>query len=208
MHDTNPATHAHPAPIRHGPFWTRCFHSLNLMVLLVMATSGLQIYNANPVFGGRGGTTVPELFTLGGWLAGGRDWHFGFMGVYALNLGMWIALLIRHRRRRLADSGDLGTVRSSQNPGKRRLSAHRLLYSLMLILLAIGLITGLAMVRPAQFWWLSGLFSFGEAFGASSWQTLRVSHLATIPTIALLMLAHVALSWRIGGMRLLRSMFV
>jgi thiosulfate reductase cytochrome b subunit len=195
------------APIRHSPLWTRAFHSLNLLVLLVMAASGLQIYNANPVFGGRGGATVPELLTLGGWLAGGRDWHFGFMGLYALNLGVWIALLIRQRRRKLADTGDVGTLRASQNNAKRRLSAHRLVYTLMLTLLAFGLITGMAMYKPAQFWWLSGLFSFGEAFGATSWQTLRISHLATIPAIALLMLAHVALSWRIGGLRLLRSMF-
>ena len=74
------------APIRHGPLWTRAFHAFNLVVLLLMAASGLQIYNANPVFGGRGGATVPELFTLGGWLAGGRDWHFGVMGLYGANL--------------------------------------------------------------------------------------------------------------------------
>ena len=84
----------------HHPLWTRTFHGFNLLVLIVMAASGLQIYNANPVFGGRGGATVPELFTLGGWLAGGRDWHFGFMGLYALNLGLWLALLIQRRRRR------------------------------------------------------------------------------------------------------------
>lgn len=194
--------------LRHNPLWTRAFHSFNLLVLLVMAASGLQIYNANPVFGGRGGATVPELFTLGGWLAGGRDWHFGFMGLYALNLGVWIGLLIGQRRQKLADIGDVGTLRASQNTTKRRLSAHRLVYTLMLILLAFGLITGLAMYKPAQFWWLSGLFSFGEAFGATSWQTLRISHLATIPAIALLTLTHVLLSWRIGGLRLLRSMFV
>ncbi|WP_255142160.1 hypothetical protein [Synechococcus sp. EJ6-Ellesmere] len=56
-----------PARIRPAPWWTRAFHAFNLLVLLVMAGSGLQIYNANPVFGGRGGATVPELFTLGGW---------------------------------------------------------------------------------------------------------------------------------------------
>lgn len=54
----------------HHPLWTRASHGLNLLVLIVMAASGLQIYNANPVFGGRGGATVPELLTLGGWLAG------------------------------------------------------------------------------------------------------------------------------------------
>lgn len=39
----------------------------------------------------------------------------------------------------------------------------------MLILLGFSLITGLAMYKPAQFWWLSGLFSFGEAFGVTAW---------------------------------------
>ena len=189
-----------------SPLWTRAFHAFNLLVLLLMAASGLQIYNANPVFGGRDGTTIPELFTLGGWLAGGRDWHFGFMGLYALNLGGWIALLLAQRRRRLAQAGDLNTLKGSCNAGKRQLASHRLVYSLMLILLGFSLITGLAMYKPAQFWWLSGLFSFGEAFGVTAWQTLRVCHFATIPAIALLLIAHVLLSWRIGGMRLLRSM--
>ncbi len=198
---------AEVSPSRHRhPLWTRVFHGFNLVVLLVMAGSGLQIYNAHPVFGGRDGATVPELFTLGGWLAGGRDWHFGFMGLYALNLGLWIALLIQRRRARLVQSSDLATLTASSNLGKRRLAAHRLIYTLMLVLLAFALITGLAMYKPAQFWWLSGLFSFGELFGATSWHTLRVAHLTTIPAIALLTLAHAALSWRIGGWRLWRSM--
>ncbi|CAK6687771.1 cytochrome b/b6 domain-containing protein [Synechococcus sp. CCY9201] len=194
------------ARIRHAPWWTRAFHGFNLLVLVVMAASGLQIYNANPVFGGREGATIPDLLTLGGWLAGGRDWHFGFMGLYALNLGVWIALLLVQRRRRLAQAGDLSTLKGSGNAGKRQLASHRLVYSLMLILLGFSLITGLAMYKPAQFWWLSGLFSFGESFGVTAWQTLRVCHFATIPAIALLLIAHVLLSWRIGGMRLLRSM--
>ena len=116
------------APIRYGPLWTRAFHAFNLLVLLLMAASGLQIYNANPVFGGRGGATVPELFTLGGWLAGGRDWHFGVMALYGANLGVWIALLLRQRHQRLAALGDLGTLRVSSNTPKRRLAAHRLVW--------------------------------------------------------------------------------
>ncbi len=202
----SPATTASVTPIRFGPLWTRAFHGFNLLVLLVMAASGLQIYNANPVFGGRGGATVPQLFTLGGWLAGGRDWHFGFMGPYALNLGVWISLLFLQRRRRLAVGGDLTTLRASLNPAKRRLSAHRLIYSLMLVLLGFSLISGLALYKPAQFWWLVALFSVGETFGSTSWQTLRICHLATIPAIALLLVGHVLLAWRIGGLRLLRAM--
>ena len=194
------------APIRYGPLWTRAFHAFNLLVLLLMTASGLQIYNANPVFGGRGGATVPELFTLGGWLAGGRDWHFGVMGLYAANLGVWIALLLRQRHQRLAALGDLGTLRGSSNTPKRRLAAHRIVYTLMLIVLGFSLITGMAMVKPAQLWWLVGLFSFAVAAGHDRWQVLRLCHLATIPAIALLLAAHLVLSWRVGGLRLRRSM--
>jgi hypothetical protein len=40
--------------------WNRAFHSFNLLVILLMAASGLQIHNANPMFGGRGGVTGPS----------------------------------------------------------------------------------------------------------------------------------------------------
>jgi thiosulfate reductase cytochrome b subunit len=191
---------AAPSHASHLPRWTRILHALDILVLLVMVGSGLQIYNANPVFGGRGGATMPEPLLLGGWLAGGRQWHLGFMGLYALNLGIWLALLLHQRRRRLAQAHDLLDLQRSQNPGRRRLAAHRLVYSLLLILLACSLITGLAMYKPAQLWWISGLFG--------SWQTLRICHFATIPALLVLVLAHLLLSWRLGGLRLLRAMFL
>lgn len=46
----------------------KIFHSVNIISLFLMLTSGLQIYNANPVFGGRAGFHIPPIFTLGGWL--------------------------------------------------------------------------------------------------------------------------------------------
>jgi hypothetical protein len=85
------------APIRYGPLWTRAFHAFNLVVVLLMAASGLQIYNANPVFGGRDGATVPALFTLGGWLAGGRDWPISVSGSLCCSaggIGAWRPLAI------------------------------------------------------------------------------------------------------------------
>lgn len=186
--------------VQHSPLWTRLFHAFDACVLVVMVGSGLQIYNANPVFGSRGGATFPMAITLGGWLAGGRYWHLGFMAVFALNLGLWIGLLLYRRRRHLAELGDVAAWGSSQNPAKRRYSAHRLIYTLMLIVLGFGLVTGLAMYKPAQLWWLSGLFG--------SWQTLRVCHFATIPAMVALVITHVVLSWRIGGWRLMRKMAV
>jgi len=67
----------------------KTFHGINVISLTLMMTSGLQIYNANPVFGGRGGLRISPLFTLGGWLAGGRHWHFASMGIFSLNLSFY-----------------------------------------------------------------------------------------------------------------------
>ena len=53
----------------------KAFHWVNIISLILMIGSGLQIYNANPVFGGRAGWDFPKFLLLGGWLAGGRDWH-------------------------------------------------------------------------------------------------------------------------------------
>lgn len=182
----------------HHPLWTRLCHVVLTLLLLLLAMSGLQIYNANPVFGGREGVTVPGLLTLGGWLGGGRQWHFGLMGLFALVLGTWLLLLLRLRRRRLAVAGDLQTLGASGNNSRRRLAAHRLTYTLMLVLLSFALITGVAMLKPASLWWLSGLFG--------SWQSLRLWHFATVPAMAVLMVAHGVQAWRIGGWRLLRTM--
>ena len=150
------------------------------------------------MFGGREGQPLPDWLLLGGWLAGGRQWHFGLMGLFALNLGLWVGLLLHARRQRLANSGDLRALRASRNPMRRRLSGHRLVYTAMLIVLAFALLSGLAMYKPASLWWLSGLFG--------SWQTLRLAHLATVPAMAVLIVSHGLLSWRIGGLRLLRGM--
>lgn len=185
------------AGVHHHPLWTRVLHSCNAIILLVMAGSGLQIYNANPVFGGRAGTPMPALLTLGGWLAGGRWWHFGFMGLFAFILGSWLLLLLQMRRQRLTQNADLSTLSGSNNPGKRKLALHRLTYSLLLIVLAMALLSGLAMYKPASLWWLTNRFG--------SWQQLRLIHFSTVPAIALLASMHVVLSIRVGGWRLLRT---
>jgi len=64
----------------------KIFHWISLISLFLMITSGLQIYNANPVFGGRSGIHIPPILGLGGWLAGGRHWHFAMMWIFMLNL--------------------------------------------------------------------------------------------------------------------------
>jgi thiosulfate reductase cytochrome b subunit len=179
----------------------KTFHWINILSLLLMMTSGLQIYNANPVFGGRGGWTFPPIVTLGGWLAGGRDWHFAAMWLYSLNLlgyGLYIALT-RRWERRFASTQELKALRLSQNPKRRAYAWHRLVYTGIIPVLLLAIATGLAMYKPAQLAWLSG--AFGD------WQTLRTVHFVTVPTVVLFSLLHTWMGARAGGAQLIQSMF-
>src|SRR5580765_165070 len=67
--------------VRIDPLVVRITHWINALAILVMVTSGWRIYNASPLFPFR----FPNEITLGGWLAGGLQWHFAAMWVLALN---------------------------------------------------------------------------------------------------------------------------
>ncbi|WP_254721702.1 cytochrome b/b6 domain-containing protein [Kovacikia minuta] len=82
---------AKPRPFQATP--AKVFHWVNVVSLFLMLTSGLQIYNANPVFGGREGWHFPWIGLLGGWLAGGRHWHFAAMWFFSLNL-LWYGIYV------------------------------------------------------------------------------------------------------------------
>lgn len=63
------------------PLWLRLTHWLNALAVLIMVGSGWQIYNASPLFDFR----FDSAITLGGWLAGGIQWHFAGMWLLAGN---------------------------------------------------------------------------------------------------------------------------
>lgn len=189
-----------PAPTQE--ILAKVFHWVNILSLLVMLTSGLQIYNANPVFGGRGGWHFPDLLLLGGWLGGGRNWHFAAMWFYSLNLlfyGLYI-LISRRWKKRFASSSDLKALQVSQNVKRKNYALHRLIYTIIIPVLLLAIISGLAMYKPAQFYWLSGLFG--------SWQTLRTVHFISVPIIILFTVVHSLLALTVGSTRLVKSMFL
>ena len=189
-----------PAPTQE--ILAKVFHWVNILSLLVMLTSGLQIYNANPVFGGRGGWHFPDLLLLGGWLGGGRNWHFAAMWFYSLNLlfyGLYI-LISRRWKKRFASSSDLKALQVSQNVKRKNYALHRLIYTIIIPVLLLAIISGLAMYKPAQFYWLSGLFG--------SWQTLRTIHFISVPVIILFTMVHSLLALTVGSTRLIKSMFL
>src|SRR5271169_5414791 len=55
------------------PAWVRTMHWNNAVAVILMIMSGLQIYNASPLFGF---LRFSHAITLGGWLGGALLWHF------------------------------------------------------------------------------------------------------------------------------------
>lgn len=188
-------------PVPSQAVLAKTFHWVNIISLLLMMSSGLQIYNANPVFGGRGGWHFPSLFLLGGWLGGGRDWHFAVMWIYSLNLlayGLFV-FISRRWERRFVGSSDIKAIRVSENVKRKNYAWHRLIYTLIIPILILAIASGLAMYKPAQLHWLAALFG--------NWQTLRTIHFITVPTVLLFSLVHSLFALKVGGTRLVKSMF-
>ncbi|NJN00998.1 MAG: cytochrome b/b6 domain-containing protein [Leptolyngbyaceae cyanobacterium SL_1_1] len=179
----------------------KAFHWVNIISLLLMMTSGLQIYNANPVFGGRAGWHFPDFFLLGGWLAGGRHWHFAMMWIFSLNLllyGLYI-FITRRWKRRFVSTSDIQVLQAGQNPKRKAYSWHRLVYTAIIPVLLLAIASGLSMYKPAQLHWLSGLFI--------NWQILRTVHFITVPIVVLFAFVHSLLALKVGQIRLVKSMF-
>jgi thiosulfate reductase cytochrome b subunit len=174
------------------PAIVKIFHWVNIISLFGMIASGLQIYNANPVFGGREGLHIPWLLTLGGWLAGGRNWHFALMWIYGVNLlgyGIYV-FWTRRWRARFVGSQDVKALQASSNMKRRQYAWHRIVYTSIIPILLLAIATGLSMYQPVQFYWLASLFG--------DWQSLRTVHFMTVPLVLLFTLVHSSLALGIG----------
>jgi thiosulfate reductase cytochrome b subunit len=186
----------------HQKLAVRIFHALNLLALWAMIGSGLQIYVANPVFGGRGGIAPPFLLCLGGWLAGGRHLHFFFMWLLAFNLlcyGLYL-LLSGHWQQRYPNLQDLKALSFSQNPKRRTYAWHRLTLVAMILTLGLSLYTGLGMYKPVQLSWIV------DSVGGD-WQALRIAHFIPVVVIVALAATHVSHIFKIGDWPLVQSIF-
>jgi thiosulfate reductase cytochrome b subunit len=71
------------------PGWVRITHWINALAVVVMVTSGWQIYDASPIFKS---FTFPASITLGGWLGGALQWHFAAMWLLVGNFIVYVAL--------------------------------------------------------------------------------------------------------------------
>jgi thiosulfate reductase cytochrome b subunit len=152
---TVPAT-AERTPIHPG--WLRITHWLNALAVLVMVTSGWQIYNASPLFDFR----IPGGITLGGWLAGALMWHFAAMWLLFINGLVYLACNVASRRlwrkffplspRALfADLAAALRGRLAHDDLRHYNAVQRAAYLFVMLDIALLVLSGLVLWKPVQF---------------------------------------------------------
>jgi thiosulfate reductase cytochrome b subunit len=184
----------------------RVTHWVNLVLLVIMAGSGLRILIAYPFLGPQGdlygwyplqGASPPGYLTVGGWLAGARHWHFAFAWLFTVNAVLYLGYLFASgewRRRLFFPRRDArnawGTVlhdlRLRETPplpvglynGMQRLS-----YTGVLVTTPLAILSGLAIYKPVQLPLLTALLG--------GYDVARVLHLGVLVLLALFTLVHV-----------------
>jgi len=154
------------------PWVVRVAHWLGAVAVCVLITSGLRIFLAFPSFGPKIPqqnffVLPPKSITLGGWLAGGLQWHFTFMWIFVASgvaylvyqavSGHWRQVLFLPRdikgvwpmARHYFLLGKKPDVVEAYNP------LQKLAYTSTILFGIVSTLTGMVMYKPAQFWWLA-----------------------------------------------------
>ncbi len=120
-------------------------------------------------------TVFPLWSRLGGWLAGGLNWHFALMwpllvvsGAYAGYLafsGEWRKLLVRPRdmKRAVAMARYYLRIDKEHPPQGKHNALQKAAYTFILLLGALALLTGFALWKPVQLSWLTAAFGGFQA---------------------------------------------
>jgi thiosulfate reductase cytochrome b subunit len=166
-------------------------HWIAATAVICMILSGWAIYNASPSLP----FSFPAWMTLGSWLAGGIAWHLSAMwvlfadGVAYLGYG----ILSGHFRRDirpvrpkavLSDLGEAVRLRLAHRLGHYN-AVQRLLYTGVIVVICLSVLTGLAIWKPVQLGWLTALFG--------GYPMARNIHLAMMGLIVGFLVIHLAL---------------
>jgi len=174
------------------PLVVRVTHWLNVLAVLIMITSGWQIYNASPLFA----FSFPDAITLGGWLAGALQWHFAGMWLFALNGLVYLlyGILSGHFHRKLLPISPRAVVRDIGQALRGHLAhedlsvynaAQRAAYVALIFFLCLLIASGLAIWKPVQLYWLASLM--GDYEGA------RYLHFFAMSAVACIVVVHVVM---------------
>lgn len=176
------------------PFIIRLTHWVNFIALAIMVTSGLRIYNASPIFDFR----IPEVLTLGGWLAGARQWHFFAMWMFFVNGVVWIFynIFTRHGRQTTLFRGpDVSGVlpmiqyylrlRKEHPPHTKYNALQKLAYTTIPLAALGAILSGIAIYWPVQFSRIASLFD--------GYDVARVFHFIFTAVLVMFFLGHLVM---------------
>ena len=186
------------------PLTRRIFHWVMALSILAMIGSGWRIYNASPIFP----FTFPEWITLGGdvqtslarhgdpGVASAIAWHFAAMWTLVVSYLLFLlaGFVTGHFRRDFLPVGPVSIMRDFVAAATFRLE-HRLgeynavqkaAYLGVLTLVAIMILSGIAIWKPVQTYPLELLFG--------GFQGARLVHFIVMVGIVLFILVHVGLT--------------
>lgn len=193
------------------PLAIRWFHWVNFPLLFLMVWSGLLIYWANSVYRvGVGDHTLFKFFPQGFYealgvpfrLAEGMAWHFFLMWFFAANGLLYVLYTIlssewrylvpnRHSFRETVQVTLHDLHLSKYKPPQTKYNgAQRIAYTVVVLMGAGSLLTGLAIYKPVQFAWLTALL------GGYAWA--RWEHFWLTIGYVLFFIIHVAQVVRAG----------
>jgi len=194
-------------PVKRHHWIVRLTHWVNTVVLVGMIASGLQIYGAYPRFGLHGTRLgVPNPFDyqafphwarLGGWLAGGLNWHFFLMWPLILNGLLYLVyLLVSGEGKILAfRPSDIPRaiqmqlyyfrLRKDHPPQGKHNALQKGAYSFIVVLGILSVLSGMAIWKPVQLGLLTAMFG--------GYELTRYWHFVAVWLFTGFIVVHVAL---------------
>jgi thiosulfate reductase cytochrome b subunit len=186
------------------PLTRRIFHWVMALSILAMIGSGWRIYNASPIFP----FTFPEWITLGGdvqtslachgdpGVASAIAWHFAAMWTLVVSYLLFLlaGIVTGHFRRDFLPVGPVSIMRDFIAAATFRLehrlgeynAAQKAAYLGVLTLVAIMILSGIAIWKPVQTYPLELLFG--------GFQGARLVHFIVMVGVVLFILVHVGLT--------------
>ncbi|MDE2060942.1 MAG: cytochrome b/b6 domain-containing protein [Bradyrhizobium sp.] len=176
------------------PAWVRVMHWINAVAIILMIMSGLQIYNASPLFNS---LTFSPTVTLGGWLGGALLWHFAAMWLLMVNgLAYLVTGFVTGRFKKkllpisprgvISDAVAALTFRLSHDDLSKYNQVQRLLYAGIIAVGIVIVLSGLSIWKPVQFQYLTALFG--------GYDIARYVHFFCMSTIVAFLAIHVLLA--------------
>ena len=185
--------HAPPAGKVIQPAWVRAMHWANAVAIVLMIMSGWQIYNASPLFS----FSFSHAITLGGWLGGALLWHFAAMWLLMVNGLLYLTFGLatgRFRKKLLpitpsgvmADTRAALTFKLSHDDLSKYNNVQKLLYTGIIVVGIVIVLSGLSIWKPVQLQYLTALFG--------GYDVARYVHFTCMALICGFLIVHVALA--------------